>query len=194
MPKTPSRPPSKNAETGSANRLPAPKTARLFLALMPGEAMKAALVKHSDLWHWPAEATRYAPADWHVTLHFIGSVPRERLDELRAGLAVPLTPFDLRLDLPELWPHGLAVLCAEAVPEALLQLQAELGQALQRLGLRADPRPFRPHLTLARHAAPARPPPSRPVLDWHVDAYVLMVSTGDVLQRYRVLQWYRGTA
>ncbi|MDO8250330.1 MAG: RNA 2',3'-cyclic phosphodiesterase [Rhodoferax sp.] len=194
MPKTPSRTPSKNAETGSANRLPTPNTARLFLALMPGEAMKAELVKHSDLWHWPADAAHYAPADWHVTLHFIGSVPRERLDELRAGLAVPLTPFDLRLDLPELWPHGLAVLGAEAVPEALQQLHAELGQALQRLGLRADPRPFRPHLTLARHAALARPPLSRPVLDWHVDAYVLMASTGDVLQRYRVLQWYRGTA
>lgn len=161
---------------------------------MPDAEIKAALAKHSDLWHWPADAARYAPADWHITLHFIGSVPCPRLDELRAGLAVPLTPFDLRLDVPELWPHGLAVLCATAVPEALRQLHVELGQALQRLGLRTDPRPLRPHLTLARHAAQARPPLSPPALDWQVEAYVLMASTGDVRQRYQVLHRFGNTA
>jgi 2'-5' RNA ligase len=173
---------------------PVPNTARLFLALLPFENLKGALASHRDQWQWPARAVLYAPQDWHVTLHFIGPVPRPHLDPLRTGLAVPFAPFDLRLDLPELWPHGLAVLRPEAVPEALQQLHADLAQALLGLGLRADPRPFQPHLTLARHAALARPPLSRPQLDWQVQAYALMASTGQAPQRYQVLQRYGATA
>ncbi|WP_114971466.1 RNA 2',3'-cyclic phosphodiesterase [Rhodoferax ferrireducens] len=193
MPKTPSSVPLKKPETARVHLSPTSGTARLFLALMPGEAMKAGLAKHCEQWHWPADAARYAPVDWHITLHFMGSVPHQRLDELRAGLAVPFTPFDLRLGLPELWPHGLAVLCPEAVPEALQHLYADLGYAVLGLGLRTDPRRFRPHLTLARHAAQARAPLLHPALDWQVEAYVLMASTGDVRQRYRVLQRYGDT-
>lgn len=164
--------------------------ARLFLALCPGEEVKAALAAHADAWQWNAGATRYAPADWHITLHFMGPVPRQRLDQLRVALAVALTPFELRLGLPELWPHGLAVLCPEAVPAGLQQLHTRLGQALQHLSLKTDTRPYRPHFTLARHAAQAQLPIQRPVFDWPVDGYALMESTGEAGQRYRVLQRY----
>jgi len=171
------------------------ETARLFLALVPGEDVQAALAAHGDAWQWNAGAARYAPSDWHVTLHFMGPVARHRLDELRAGLAVPITPFELRLGLPELWPHGLAVLCPETVPAGLQQLHARLGQALQHLGLKTDPRPYRPHLTLARHAQDALLPLlQRQQFGWHVAGYALMESTGQAAQRYRVLQQYGSAA
>jgi 2'-5' RNA ligase len=170
------------------------ETARLFLALVPGEDVQAALAAHGDAWQWNAGAARYAPPDWHVTLHFMGPVARHCLDELRAGLAVPITPFELRLGLPELWPHGLAVLCPETVPAGLQQLHARLGQALQHLGLKTDPRPYRPHLTLARHAAQAQMPLQRAVIDWHVESYALMEATGTAGSRYRVLQPYGAAA
>lgn len=173
---------------------PTPDTGRLFLALCPGEAVQAALAAHADSWQWNANAARYAPADWHVTLHFIGPVARQRVDELRARLAVPFAPFELRLGQPELWPHGLAVLLPEAVPEGLQRLHAALGQVLQRLGLKTDPRPYRPHFTLARHAALALPPLQRPWLDWRVQGYALMESTGQAQERYRVLQQYGSAA
>ena len=172
---------------------PAPashESARLFLALLPPDTVKAALASYSEQWRWPAGAVRYAAADWHVTLHFMGSLPRPRLDDLRAGLALPVTPFELRLAQAELWPHGLAVLCPEVVPAGLQQLHAALAQALARLGLRTDARPLRPHLTLARHAQGAQPPIERPRLDWPVAAYALMESTGAPAARYRVLQSY----
>lgn len=169
---------------------PSPDSARLFLALLPDAAVLETLAVHRDQWQWPAKVARYAPADWHVTLHFIGSVARSRLEELRAGLAVPITPFALGWGRPELWPHGLAVLCPEVVPEALQQLHTQLGQALQQLGLRTDPRPFRPHLTLARHAQAARLPAQGPAFNWAVAGYALMESTGQIAQRYRVLQSY----
>lgn len=168
---------------------PAAAPARLFLALLPGPAVRAALEQHAQAWHWPPDAARYAPADWHVTLHFLGAVPRARLDELRAGLALPLTPFELRFGQPTLWPHGLAVLLPMAVPAALQELHDRLGARLRQLGLRTDERTYRPHLTLARRAERALPPPP-PAWGWRVRGYVLMESTGAPAARYRVLQHY----
>jgi 2'-5' RNA ligase len=129
-----------------------------------------------------------------VTLHFIGPVPRSRIEELRNGLAVPLTPFELRWGEPALWPHGLAVLLPIATPEPLQTLHARLGQALRRVGLKTDERSYRPHLTLARHAAQARLPAQWPAFGWQVQGYALMESTGQAAQRYRVLQDFRAPA
>ena len=168
----------------------AASTARLFLALLPDEATRAVLAAHADAWHWPGNAARYAPTDWHVTLHFIGPVPRQRIDELRAALAVPMAPFELRFGEPALWPHGLAALLPMAVPEGMLQLHAQLARALRRLGLRTDERPYRPHVTLARHAAQAGLPAKYPAFSWQVQGYALMESTGQAGQRYRVMQRY----
>ena len=168
----------------------APPTARLFLALLPDEATRAALATHAHDWHWPPDAAHYAPSDWHVTLHFIGPVPRQRLDELRAVLDVPVVPFELRFGEARLWPHGLAVLLPMAVPAGMLDLYAQLGHTLRHLGLRTDERPYRPHVTLARHAAQAGPPAKWPAFGWLVQGYALVESTGQAEQRYRVLQRY----
>ncbi len=163
--------------------------ARLFLALVPGAEVQAALDAHARAWRWSAEALRYAPADWHLTLHFIGAVPQARLGELPAALALPFTPFELRFGQPALWPHGLAVLLPIATPPALQSLHERLGVLLRQLGLRTDARPFRPHLTLARHAGQAVPP-APPAWGWPVRAYALMASTGRPGARYRRLQSY----
>ena len=165
-------------------------SARLFLALVPGNAVKADLALHRDTWRWAQNTALYEPADWHITLHFIGSVSRNRLDPLRAGLQVPLTPFDLRFGQPELWSGGVAVLCPSAVPDALQQLHAHLAQALQYLGEKTDSRPYRPHVTMARRARNALLPQQEPGFSWPVEGYSLMESTGQSTQRYRVLQHY----
>lgn len=167
-----------------------PDPARLFLALCPPPGVQAALEAHAAQWRWNADAVRYAPADWHVTLHFLGAVPRARLDALRAALACAWDPFELRFGEPVLWPHGLAVLLPMAVPAALQQLHDTLGRRLRQLGLRTDERAYRPHLTLARHAAAAVPPVPPPAWGWTVQDYVLMESTGEAAPRYRVLQRY----
>lgn len=176
-----------NAET--------PTEARLFLALVPDGPVRAALGAHAQAWRWNDGALRYAPSDWHVTLHFIGPVPRTRLDELRAALSQLFTPFELRFGEPALWPHGLAVLLPMATPPALQALHDRLGVRLRRLGLRTDERPYRPHLTLARRAEQAVPP-APPAWGWMVQGYVLMESTGRPGARYRVLQRFddRGPA
>lgn len=177
-------------QTADDRPLPAAAQARLFLALCPGAQIQAAVAAHAQAWRWNADAARYAPPDWHVTLHFIGAVPRGRLDELRAALAVPVRPFELRFGEPALWPHGLAVLLPLAVPSALQALHDALGQRLRQLGLPTDERAYRPHLTLARRAVRAQPPAQWPAWGWRVQDYVLMESTGRPEARYRVLQHY----
>ena len=69
-------------------------------------------------------------------------------------------------------------------------LHAQLGRAVRRLGLKTDERPYRPHLTLARHAARAQPRGRWPAFGWPVQAYALMESTGQSDARYRLLQQY----
>lgn len=162
---------------------------RLFLALQPPAAVQAALAEHVAACRWPSGAAVYAPADWHLTLHFIGAVPRQQLPAWRAGLAVDFVPFSLRLGVPAAWPQGLAVLLPHSTPPALGALHAALGARLRGLGLYGDARPYQPHLTLARRAAQAQPA-AGPSCDWPVHSYALMESTGSPEARYRVLQHY----
>ncbi|MCX7250934.1 MAG: RNA 2',3'-cyclic phosphodiesterase [Burkholderiales bacterium] len=162
---------------------------RLFLALWPDAAVRAALREQALCWGWPDAARRYDEADWHLTLHFLGNLPPERLVGLRAGLAVDFEPFELVLDRAELW-HGIAVLTCDAVPPALQRLHAALGQALQRLGLAPDARPYRPHLTLARSAVGAQLALEPPRIAWPVRGYALVRSTGDPRWRYDAVQQY----
>jgi 2'-5' RNA ligase len=163
-------------------------SARLFLALWPGPAVRGALVDARDAWAWPAGARPEAEARLHVTLHFLGAVERERVPALDAALrGVPCAPFELRLARAALWPHGIAVLQPRAVPPRLLELHAALGALLRRLELPVETRPYRPHVTLARHAVGAAPPGDTPALHWRVRGHALVESLGGayvVLGRY----------
>jgi 2'-5' RNA ligase len=166
------------------------QTRHLFLALWPDDSVRGQLLAHANQWHWPSGCVRYAPAGWHVTLYFLGDVPSDQVAAIEISAAVPFQPFELVLDQPELWHHGLAVLCAADVPRGLKALHEHLGKALRRLDLALEPRPYRPHLTLARHAADATPPTAAAPVRWLVTGYALVTSTGDVAQRYRVLRQY----
>ena len=166
-------------------------TQRLFLALWPEEEVRAQLAAHTRQWRWPAGGVPYLPADWHVTLHFIGNVGIGQVEGIAAGADVPFQPFALTLDQPQLWPHGLAVLCATGVPQPLQALHGRLGQALCGLGLPVEARPYQPHVTLARRAGAAVPPGACAPVVWRVCSFALVVSTGDPGQRYRVIRQYR---
>ncbi|WP_374675771.1 RNA 2',3'-cyclic phosphodiesterase [Ideonella sp.] len=135
---------------------PAGATARLFLALWPDEpATLQGLRAWQAALRWPASARPTAAANLHLTLHFIGAVPRERLAEVADGLRVPAVHTDITLSEWTVWPHGVAVLAPRAVPAALLELHGRLAERLAALQLPVDTRPWRPHATLARRAAGA---------------------------------------
>lgn len=171
----------------SATRAPrdAPDRARLFIALWPDADVRAALHAVSTQWRWQPGAAP-VPADrLHLTLHFLGDVPRERIAALRAALAVPVTPCVLTLDRAALWRGGVAVLEPITVPAPLVELHLALGTALRLLGVAIETRPWRPHVTLARRAR-ADVPRIAP-LAWPVRGHALVESRLQPRPRYEVI-------
>ncbi|MDR2881202.1 MAG: RNA 2',3'-cyclic phosphodiesterase [Azoarcus sp.] len=172
-------------------RLERTEEARLFIALWPDDAVRHSLVDYRDTWHWQGRPARVRDDKLHITLHFLGNVAR--VPELRAALAVPCAAFDLVLGRPALLSRGVAVIEPLTVPEELRVLHAALGEALRGLGLPVESRPFRPHITLARHARQVGYPVRSLEIVWRVEGYVLMESrlgSGE----YRVLERYPADA
>lgn len=161
-------------------------TARLFIALWPGDGVRTALAAWRDGGTWPRSASPVRTGQLHVTLHFLGNVPRARLPELVQGLDVRYSPFELGFGHAELWHGGIAVLAPEVIPAPLLALHEALGAALGRLGLAPEARSYRPHVTLA----PIVGPPIR----WQVDGYALMESTLNAGAQYTVVHAYPANA
>jgi RNA 2',3'-cyclic 3'-phosphodiesterase len=165
-------------------------SARVFLALWPGAAARLRLVAWRQRWAWPPAAQVVADGRLHLTLHFLGDVPRAGLPALVAALHVPAPPFELLLDQALVWPQGVAVLQPSAPDPALATLQAALADALRAAGIAPESRRFRPHVTLARQAQGARPPADEGPLRWPVRGYALMQSDPALPGAYRVLANY----
>src|SRR5688572_4357046 len=105
---------------------------RLFIALWPSEAVRAALAAAQQRWVWPAAAAVVRPDKLHATLHFLGDVAVDRIDALAAAIDVAAPPFELRPKAQTVWRGGIAVLETDA-PPALLALHATLGDVLAGL-------------------------------------------------------------
>lgn len=160
-------------------------THRLFLALLPGEAVArrieaaAAAVAASQ----PLRARMVRPARYHLTLHFLGDSPMRREDVARAAMAaasqVRAEPFELVLDTASAF-HGREPPCVLHCTESPAGLQAlwkDLRLALVRAGVGGHLSPqFTPHVTYA-YAHGALPPtvPIEPIA-WWVDGFALLHS------------------
>lgn len=150
--------------------------ARLFLALWPDAAVRAQLAEWRDGWTWPRSATPVHSDRLHMTLHFIGDVPEERIGEVADALSVPFTPFELELGTARVWPHGIGVLEPHAAPPGLTALHLALRERLVALGLPVEARSYKPHVTLARRAGAASQHAAGPSIQWPVSGYALMRS------------------
>ena len=169
---------------------PAEAVARVFFALVPPPPLQQAL---GDLARDVARRAhgRPVPADnVHATLAFVGVWPVSRLPELHAaGGDVHGEPMRIVLDRQGAFRRaGIAWIAALQPPSALGTLAQALFERLVAVGVKLDERPFRPHVTLARHCR--GPYPSGPVgpFAWDVDVIALMLSdTPAEGARYRML-------
>ena len=130
---------------------------RLFFGLsLPGPARSAVAAFAAQA--QSAVPGRYVSADnYHVTLAFLGEVPPQRLKEAQETLSRCIRTFPA----PRLLPaqamlfgksqNGILVLRFDSEP-SLTPLHGALVGALRAQSLPADPGPFTPHVTLARHA------------------------------------------
>lgn len=93
------------------------------------------------------------PGDYHLTLRFIGDIPRGLANDIAEGLAeIEAVPIPIRLDrLAVFGADKPRALIARAVDNAALSaLQADHERLMRRLGAPPDTRRFTPHITLAR--------------------------------------------
>lgn len=97
------------------------------------------------------------PDRMHLTLRFLGDVEPDPLNALRDRLRAVysgLEPFTLRVEGAGVFPNRRrpSVVWAGTVPAEgpLAEIQTAAEDAARAIGLAAENRPFRPHLTLAR--------------------------------------------
>lgn len=98
----------------------------------------------------------------HLTLRFIGEVDTPHLQQIKTALAsVQAAPFTMALQGVGQFPPKRAarvLWVGIAAPPALRQLHRQVEEALERVGLSPEDRPFEAHITLAR--LKFLPPPS----------------------------------
>ncbi|GAA0757472.1 RNA 2',3'-cyclic phosphodiesterase [Ideonella azotifigens] len=163
--------------------------ARLFLALVPDEDTTRAIVAWQRRCTWPEDARIYRRDDLHITLLFLGAVPRATVGDLVPQLNVPAPRLQLELSLThvETWPRaGVAVLAPTSIPEELQVLHAALATAATQAGFALEPRTYQPHVTVARTRMAAPGAQVDGPLTWRSEGYVLMESN----QGYRVIHRY----
>lgn len=131
---------------------------RLFLGIELTDPLRAAVDRVQSLLRDSRADVRWVqPATAHVTLHFLGEVDDDAVARLDAAL-VPIVaaapPMSLHLDgvgaFPdELHPRVLWIGCGGDT-RPLAHLHGAMGEALRRLGLPVETRPFHPHVTVGR--------------------------------------------
>lgn len=164
-------------------------TRRLFIGLLPDDAVRAALVDHQTRWYW-GTGLPTRPARLHLTLHFLGEVDAAREQALRDALAgEEVAPFELVLRTPDCWAGGIAVLRPDE-SATLTDLHSRLAGRLPHAGMASHRLDFTPHVTLARAAPNAAPPEATPPVTWTVRDVALVWSQPGPPARYDVLGRY----
>jgi 2'-5' RNA ligase len=95
------------------------------------------------------------PKNIHITLRFLGDISLNMVDSIFENMnKVSFSSFDCRIHGLGVFPnfHRVSVIWAgiESGAQELKNVFEQLELGLQRLGFKADPKGFSPHLTLAR--------------------------------------------
>lgn len=104
------------------------------------------------------------PANFHITLAFIGELANDSLERLCLAVDAWLPLADihgsqLQLDRTGYWPRpGIYWLGPSAWPESLSQLAIKLRHLATGSGAKRDRNPFAPHISLFRNCS--TPPPA----------------------------------
>lgn len=136
------------------------------LALDGATALQVATWRERQL---ACVGTAVPPANFHITLAFIGALDEPAIERLCLSVdnwlaQTALSGATLQLDTTGYWPKpGIFWLGPADWPEQLTRLAQKLNSLGSAAGARRDRNPFQPHITLYRHCdipppAPASPP------------------------------------
>ena len=178
--------------------LAADGTARLFFALWPDAAPRAALGRLAQTLQPQCGGRAVPNRNIHLTLVFLGDVEAGRIPGLCALAEKVVAPgFELAIDTVNYWRHNRIVWAApHECPAALQTLVAALGSALKARGFAFDGRPYLPHITLLRAARHAPALQTVDAIRWRMVDFVLVQSLSyDRTTVYEVMQrWPLGAA
>jgi 2'-5' RNA ligase len=154
-------------------------TLRLFFALWPAPAMRERLVQAARMLECGDGARAVHADDYHLTLAFVGEVPRRRLADLQQiGREQRGAPLTLRFDAYEYWPKPeVAVAATRQIPAPLERLWASLHARLAQAGFLLQPKRLRPHVTLARKVVQAPVLATMSPFEWPAHEFHLVRST-----------------
>ena len=162
---------------------------RLFLALWPGERVRASLAQVGASLASAASAKAVPAEKIHLTLVFLGEVEPARMDAVReAAREARAGRFEIVFDEVGSFRRArVAWAGARSVPASLLELQSSLENALRARGFALDERAFAAHVTLARKMARSVARAPMPPIKWRPRDFALVRSeTGT--GRYEVLE------
>lgn len=130
---------------------------RLFVAIRPPREIRERLLGLMG----GVPGARWQDDDQlHLTLRFIGGVDRHQAEDIAATLSSVRQPsFDISLaGVGSFASRGKGALWAGVSPQdELKSLHKKVDQACLRVGVEADMRAYRPHITLARFGRSAGP-------------------------------------
>ncbi len=168
------------------------KDLRLFFALWPDERVRDSIEGY--LASFPLSGGRVIPRhNWHMTLHFIGNTSFDEKGCLdRQARKVSATSFSLGIDQTGFFrkPKVFWLGCQKS-PQALFDLQKDLGKQISRCEYQPETRPYSPHVTVARKVLQPPQHEHMAAINWQIDSFVLVESVSEVSGvRYRVLEEY----
>jgi len=164
--------------------------ARVYFALWPEQIAVTAMQTLARKMQRNCGGRVMRPETLHLTLLFLGDVPRLRLqDLLDAASNVHAVPFQLVLEKFSCWQHNhIAYLAPMGLPGELQALAAALRQAVADAGFSFDRRTFAAHVTLLRNISNMFPSWSVVPVVWDVRQFVLVESVPDgARRRYQIL-------
>jgi 2'-5' RNA ligase len=148
---------------------------RVFLAIEIPDAVRDALAEPLEALQPLHESIRINPVHrMHLTLHFLGHLPRTTVEQFQPALAAVVTRHGRFC----VTAQGVGAFPAVTRPRVLWAgitgadlprlngLQAELGNALRTSGLTVEGERFHPHLTLGRVRRPLKGPERGVLRDW----------------------------
>jgi 2'-5' RNA ligase len=150
---------------------------RVFLAIEIPDAVREALTGPLAALQPLHESIRTNPTErMHLTLHFLGHLPRPVVEQLQPALAAVVS----RHQRFRLAVQGVGAFPAMTRPRVLWggiagadlprlnALHGELGEALRTGGVRVEGERFHPHLTLGRVRRSLKAPERGVLRDWSV--------------------------
>jgi 2'-5' RNA ligase len=153
-------------------------TARLFFAAWPAAGVQETLHTVAQRAQRECGGRAVAQRNIHLTLAFLGNVPRDRLHQIEAVAGkVDGSRCDIEVDRLQYWKHNRILWAGvERCPESLAGLAEKLSEGLRAIGFKLDDRPYVLHITLVRNARCAPSERMIPAVAWPIHDIALIES------------------